>query len=310
MPTVSVILPVFNAARHLEDALGSVLAQTFGDFEVIAVDDGSTDGSLAILRGMAATDARVRVVTRENRGLVATLNEALGLARGRYIARMDADDRCMPERFKLQVERLEREPGLVALGSRVVAIDSDDAVIGVEQLPLEHEEIEEWHLAGSSAICHPSSMMRAEALRAVGGYRDLAPVEDFDLWLRLGEVGRLANLEQPLLMYRRSSTGMVASNVHRRMDALERVLRDAWARRGLAGEPALPRQKIRGAADMYRQWAWMALDWGQAATARKYAWRTLAARPWDWRSWKLALCAARAGDWAQSPLPSGRYPQA
>jgi glycosyltransferase involved in cell wall biosynthesis len=294
-PTVSVILPVYNAERHVADALGSVLAQTYRVFEVIAIDDGSRDRSLTILRDMAAKDDRVRIVSRPNKGLVATLNEGLALARGTFIARMDADDRCLPERFEQQVRRLQSEPALVAVGCRVIAIDPEDFVLGVETLALEHDDIEEAHLAGSSMICHPAVMMRAEAVRRVGGYRELVPVEDFDLWLRLGEIGRLANLEEPLLMYRRSATGMIASNWNRRHDALEGALREAWRRRGLPVDQPMPVERLRSAPDLYRQWGWMAIDSGHADTARKYAWRAVRAQPWRWESWKLAMSAARQG---------------
>lgn len=299
MTKVSVILPVYNTERHLDATLRSVLAQTFRDFELIIIDDGSRDASHSIASEFAGQDGRIRLIRRPNRGLVATLNEGLSLARGQYIARMDADDRALPQRFERQVERLEQDPELVAIGSQVIAIDQDDRVLGLEVLPLAHDEIEDWHLSGSSAICHPAVMLRAAAVRGVGGYRDLSPVEDYDLWLRLGEVGRLANLEEPLLIYRRSQTGMVATNAHRRMPALERALRDAWQRRGLPGEPEMPRQHLRTSADLFRQWGWLALDSGQTATARRYAWKAVRTQPWTWRSWKLALCALRG------PAPQG-----
>lgn len=290
-PAISVILPVYNAERYLTTALQSVLDQTLRDFEVIAIDDGSTDGSLAILNSLAAGDERVRVISRPNQGLVATLNEGIEAARGACIARMDADDICMPQRFERQWQRLQAEPGLVAVGSRVLAIDPDDQVLGIEPLPLTHEKIDRAHLDGQSTICHPAVMMRAEAVRAVGGYRELVPVEDFDLWLRLAEVGRLANLDEPLLKYRRSTTGMIARHRHRRTGAIERALHDTWRRRHLPGEPRIPRERLHSAGDLYRQWGWMAYEFGTPGTTRKYAWRALRAKPLDPGAWKLALFA-------------------
>src|SRR4051812_4518709 len=98
-PAVSVLLPVYNGGRHFRAALESILAQSFVDFECLVLDDGSTDGSGDMARQLAAADSRVRVIQRENRGLVATLNELVGLARGALLARMDADDVALPERF-------------------------------------------------------------------------------------------------------------------------------------------------------------------------------------------------------------------
>jgi glycosyltransferase involved in cell wall biosynthesis len=290
-PVISVILPVYNGGRHLAAAMHSLFDQTFRDFEIVAIDDGSRDHSADVLEDFAAEDERVRVFRRENRGFVATLNESLALSRGRYIARMDHDDLCMPQRFERQVERLEAEPDLVALGSRVTSMDPEGRILGLERLPVTHEEIEETHLGGSSAICHPAVMMRADAVRAVGGYREFAPVEDFDLWLRLGEIGRLANIEAPLLKYRRSTTGLVARLAGQRKAMLEEVMNDAWQRRGLPGQPKIPQQPPRSRADMYRQWAWMALDEGLAGTARVYAMKALIAAPLARCSWWLAMCA-------------------
>src|SRR5688500_4258827 len=106
MPTVSVIMPVYNTERFVAETTESVLAQTFSDFEFLIIDDGSTDGSKAILEGFARRDPRVRVVSRANKGLVATLNEGLALATAPLVARMDADDLCDPTRFKKQVKAM------------------------------------------------------------------------------------------------------------------------------------------------------------------------------------------------------------
>lgn len=300
-PTISVILPVYNGGRHLEEAVRSVLAQTFRDFEAIVINDGSRDNSLDILQRLAAEDDRIRLISRENRGFVPTLNEALSLARGRYIARMDQDDVCDPERFERQLQRLEAEPDLVAVGSRVIAIDPENRVLGLERMPLKHEHIDELHLCGHSGICHPAVMMRADVLRKIGGYRDVSPVDDYDLWLRLAEVGRLANIQQPLLKYRRSTTGMVATYAPKRMAMLEQVMRDVWRRRGLPGEPRVPRRHLYSHADIYRQWSWWALDEGFAQTARAYAWKALKAQPFSPRSWWLALCAVRGREHVREP---------
>src|SRR5690242_20811965 len=104
MPKVSVLMPVYNAEHYLQTAVESVLNQTFKDFELVAFDDGSTDRSLSMLRAFESKDARVRVISRENRGYLIALNEMIALARGEYLARMDADDICRPTRFEKQVK--------------------------------------------------------------------------------------------------------------------------------------------------------------------------------------------------------------
>src|SRR5436305_9543595 len=126
-PQVSVLMPVYNAIRYIGVAVDSVLSQTFSDFEFIIVDDGSTDGSAEILREYAGRDPRIRLISRPNTGLGFALNEALAVARAPFIARMDADDECLPERFEKQIQYLRNHPECVLLGSRVLWIDSDGA---------------------------------------------------------------------------------------------------------------------------------------------------------------------------------------
>ena len=125
-PAISVLLPVYNAERYLGLAVESVLNQTFDDFELLAFDDGSSYQSLSILREFAAKDSRVRVSSRENRGpLVVALNEMIAIARGPYLARMDADDICRSQRFEKQVAYLEAHPECVMVGSKCLAIDPE-----------------------------------------------------------------------------------------------------------------------------------------------------------------------------------------
>ncbi len=124
---VSVIMPVYNGERYLEAAVESILNQTFSDFEFIITDDGSTDTSLALLRRYANRDPRIRLISRPNTGYVKALIEAVPLAKGKYIARMDADDISLPERFERQVRFLEQNPDYAVVGSKVLLIDSDGA---------------------------------------------------------------------------------------------------------------------------------------------------------------------------------------
>jgi len=202
MLAVSVVMPVYNAARFLGEAMESILAQSFKDFELIAIDDGSTDGSAEILERYARADRRVRVFRREHQRLPATLNFGCEIAAGKYIARMDADDIALPTRFERQVEFLDRHPRVAILGTQLERIREDGTRIDVTNVPLEHAEID----ANMQKFCcmfHPTVMMRAEAVRALGGYREaFFAAEDHDLWLRAAEHYELANLPEILLRYR------------------------------------------------------------------------------------------------------------
>jgi glycosyltransferase involved in cell wall biosynthesis len=294
MKPVSLLMPAYNAGRYVGAAIESIQAQTMADFEFVIVDDGSTDSTLAILHAAAERDPRIRVLSRPNTGIVGALNDGLSVISSEFVARMDADDLCAPKRLELQLAHLKAHPEVVAVGSCGIAIDDAGAVLGSTPLPLTHQEIEARHLRGISSIFHPAVMLRTAAVRSVGGYREgLCPCEDFDLWLRLGEVGRLENLAEPLFFWRRTLTGIVASRAAVMRTAIDRVLADAWTRRGLPGAP--PRSDVRPAsrADLLRQWSWMALRNGHRRTALRHALRGLLADFTSLESWRLAACVLR-----------------
>ena len=293
-PAVTVLMPVYNAERFVAQTLDSVLAQTFGDFEFVIINDGSTDRSPEILRDYARRDDRIRLVSRPNTGYVVALNEGLGLARGRFVARIDADDLADPRRLELQVARMDAEPDLVALGSNAWAIDEDGRMLGDYDVPLAHEQIEAAHLKGSSSIHHPAVMLRPEAVKGVGGYRrEFMPCEDFDLWLRLGEVGRLANLPEKLLTKRLFAGSAVGTTLAKQEKLVKQIVEETWRRRGLAGEPQVAPKRLLRRVDLYRQWGWMALRGGHVGTSRRYAARAILSRPLDTEAWRLALCSLR-----------------
>jgi glycosyltransferase involved in cell wall biosynthesis len=287
-------MPVYNAQPYVAQAIESILAQTFRDFDFIVIDDGSTDNTLAILEQFAKRDSRIRLISRPNTGIVGALNDGLAVAQGDYIARMDADDRCEPNRFALQLSRLRADNSIVALGSCAMMIDPDGAPLGPALVPLSHEEIEVRHLAGASSIFHPAVLMHTSVLRKLGGYREgFCPCEDFDLWLRLGEVGRLENLPERLFIWRRTATGIVASQTDRMKETILRVLVDAWRRRRLAGEPPSIDVRPITRPALMRQWGWMALQNGYRGTAWKYAVKSVRSEPLTMASWRLFACAVR-----------------
>ena len=294
-PAVTVVLPVHNGGRYLRAAVDSVLAQTFADFELVAFDDGSTDDTAAVLNGIAAADARVRVVSRPNRGLVHTLNESIALARGTYLARMDADDLCRPGRFAKQVAYLDAHPDCVLLGSRVLWVDPDGLPITEAATETTHEQIDRAHLSRGWPVVHPAVMMRADAVRQVGGYRDqYNTLEDFDLFLRLAEVGKLANLPDVLLEYRQHFGSVTHRKVATQQALRQAILDETSARRGQPPADRLPPPAPpRPRSEQHRFWAWSALKAGHRRTARKHALSTVRHAPLSAQSWRVLACAAR-----------------
>ncbi|MEX0777514.1 MAG: glycosyltransferase [Phycisphaeraceae bacterium] len=300
-PRVTVLLPVYNAQRYLAAALGSILAQDFADFEVLAINDGSTDASPAILREIAAGDRRIRVIQQANAGLVATLNRGLELARGALVARMDGDDVAMPDRLRRQVAYLEEHPECLAVGGRILLIDADGLPLCQMCQQMSHEDIDAFNMqAGGSAINHPSATYRAQAVRQIGGYRAASyPAEDLDLWLRLAEVGRLANLPQVVTQYRVHDQSISHASSQKQKAAWRAAVLQAHQRRGHADArlPAAPDTRIAGfghsVADQHIRWAWMALMSGHVHSARKHALAGMWRRPYSLETWKLAYCAMR-----------------
>jgi len=208
VPRVSVLLPVRDAAATLPEALGSLGAQSLEDHEVIAIDDGSGDGSGEILEAAARQDPRLRVRRRAARGLVASLNEALAAARSPLVARMDADDVAHPSRLELQAARLAADELTDVLGCRVRWRGEASGASGMRayvdwlnQL-VDHDAIVR-DLFVESPLAHPSVMMRTAALRGLGGYRDFDGPEDYELWLRAHEAGlRFGKCKETLLDWR------------------------------------------------------------------------------------------------------------
>lgn len=203
-PAITVAMSVYDADAFLDEAIASVRAQTFGDFEFLILDDGSRDGSLAIARRHESEDPRIRVIARENRGLVASLNELLEAARAPLVARMDADDICEPERLARQAAFLAERPEYGVVGSWTTDIGPDGAPrpkAGDEQ-PIDHDAFLA-RIGQGSLLCHPTAIMRRDLVLSVGGYHAaFAHCEDFDLWLRLASVTKLGNLPERLLRYR------------------------------------------------------------------------------------------------------------
>jgi len=200
-PRVTVVLPVWNAGEYLAAAVESIRAQTLADWELLAIDDGSTDGSRQVLDDFARRDRRIVMTSRPNRGLAATLQEGIERARSGVVALMNADDVSHPDRLARQLAFLERHPTVAALGTQTRLFVDGHATAIESRLPLSPQACRRF-LPVAPPLAHPTVMLRREAVLAVGGYRPQSYLEDYDLWLRLAEHHDLANLPDALLDYR------------------------------------------------------------------------------------------------------------
>ncbi|MFA7604690.1 MAG: glycosyltransferase [Novosphingobium sp.] len=238
VPAITVAMSVYNGEPYLAEAVESVLAQTFTDFEFLILDDGSSDGSRETVARLAGRDSRIRPIVRENRGLIASLNQLLAEARAPLIARMDADDACLPQRFERQVAFLGEHPDHGVVGSWSQDIDEQGRPLrcdGVDP-PVSHEAMLASIESGGSMLCHPAVMFRTEVVRAAGGYRPaFRHCEDLDLWLRLATRTRIANIPERLLRYRRSD-GQVSQRFSLEQTIGSVVSRLAYEER-VAGRP-------------------------------------------------------------------------
>jgi glycosyltransferase involved in cell wall biosynthesis len=243
LPEVSVLLPVRDARETLDACLDSLARQTLHHHEVIAVDDGSRDGSGERLLARAACDPRLRVFRTPPRGITAALNLALGEARAPIVARMDADDVSHPRRLAAQAARLSADPRVDILGCRVAVVGGSSgggmrAHVAWANGLLDHEAMARGRFV-EAPLVHPSVAMRAGALRRLGGYRDFEGPEDYDLWLRAFDAGlRFAKLPEVLLEWRDSPARLTRTDARYSADAFRRLKVASLARGPLAGRPA------------------------------------------------------------------------
>jgi len=198
MPNVSVVMSVYNGQRFVGQTIESVLDQTYNDFEFIIVNDGSTDGTGQIIKGYK--DRRIRIINSQaNLGLPAALNRGISSANGAYIARVDADDPCFPDRFEKQVRFLDAHPDIQAVGGAAVVVNEAGRRLCLVKHPSAPEIIEKT-LLKHNCFVHGAVIMRRSAFEQAGQYREqFTYAQDYDLWLRMSERGALANLDDEVL---------------------------------------------------------------------------------------------------------------
>lgn len=273
-PTISVVMPVHNGMPFLPLAVRSILCQSWHDFELIVIDDGSVDDTPQVLQQFAAADPRIRVIDCDRGGITRALNLGLSAARGELVARMDADDISYPERFETQLCFLRTHREIVAVGSWALRIDEGNDPIAVARWSCRAEQIEDELLRGKGGLCHPAAMIRRQVLSDIGGYREkFSFAQDKDLWLRLAERGPLAAVDRPLIAYREHLRSISGSCAVRQSAAALEALRDSCRRRNLP-PPRMPRRRRRSQAvdvvRLRRHWIRIALAAGNYRTARKH----------------------------------------
>lgn len=203
-PEVSVLMSCYNASRWLHEAIDSVLAQTFGNFEFILVDDGSTDESWNIIQGYRDRDARIVAISKKNTGLADSLNMGIAQARGVWIARLDADDLCEPIRIEEQIQFVQRHPEVVLLGTGFIEIDEQGRAIKTHRYPSRHSELVRHLERLKRFFPHSSALFRRKIVQDAGCYNPFfRKSQDLDLWFRIAERGRIACLGRCLVSVRK-----------------------------------------------------------------------------------------------------------
>jgi len=219
IPTVSVVMAAHDAERFIAEAIESILGQTLQDFEFIIVDDGSTDRSQELVKKYMALDTRIHLVSESKKGLARALNIGIGIAKGEFIARMDADDISLPKRLEVQTKTMQSSPDLELLGAEVELIDENGLPFAIRGHVRNHETIRQKLLFGDGgALTHPVTMMRRRTLLNIGGYDEsMDTCQDLELFLRVSECGRAENLPNVLLQWRQHS------------QSVSRLRRHTWA---------------------------------------------------------------------------------
>lgn len=290
-------MAAYNAELFISEAIESILEQTFSDFELIVIDDGSKDDTLVKMQQYADKDSRVRIFSQDNLGFVPTLNKALLLAQGDIIARMDADDISLPDRFEMQIKYLEEHEDIVCVSGNYEYMDEVGRKLTTIYMPLNDDDIQSSCLDGAPALCHGCSMMWRWALDDAGRYIvGMEPAEDLDLWLRLGEVGKLANLEEVVLKVRLHPASICGSNTDIQNEKIKIACESAYKRRDLsrgftASTPWRPGDDRSSQFNFLVRCGWWAFNSGEKTTALLYGLKAIKKDYFKSMGWRLFISA-------------------
>ncbi|MCI0439959.1 MAG: glycosyltransferase [Chloroflexi bacterium] len=303
-PLITVLMTTYNVEKYVAEAVDSVLSQTFPDFELLVVEDGSLDATPEILRRYS--DERIRIVRTENRGLTSALNTGLEAARSEFIARMDSDDACYPTRLEEELKAFQASEGTALVGSWYDIIDEDGTLLATKTMPSSDMELKA-ALPIQNPFCHGSVMFRKAAVEAVGGYRpQFKASQDYDLWLRLSERYSMSVVPKTLYRWRLRRSG-VATSARMLQRAYAKVALDCCLQRRSGKPETLPAftQRPRGSSRnplrrLERESGYAAhkssilLQSGQRWRAGRLAARSMACAPWSIVAWAAAARVCRA----------------
>jgi len=240
-PLVSVLMPVYNADKFLNESINSILDQTFTDFEFIIINDGSTDSSLKIIQELRKKDNRITLINRKNKGLITSLNEYVSVAKGKYLVRMDADDISHQNRISEQLKFMEEHPDISILGSYIECF-GDNITNSIWKLPSQDEALKA-RLIFTVPFCHPSVMYK-KIIFSEGGFRyqkDFINAEDYELWTSLSEKYKFGVVPKVLLKYRYVPTSVSrisdSSNINERRLVLSSIYNRYLSRLGISNSP-------------------------------------------------------------------------
>ncbi len=300
MPQISIIMPVYNGELYLEKSLNSIKNQTFSDFEFLIIDDGSTDRTPEILKKYASCDSRIRILNQNHQGIVKALNLGIEESRGLFIARMDADDIALPDRLEKQYNKINSSPDIVALGTSITMIDPGSRKLRNCFSATENQEIVELLIRGKgSAIVHPTALFRKDALQKIGGYREkYKHVEDLDLYIRLSEVGQLANLGEILLHYRLHEQSANLIRINEQSALTKELLIEIYNKRGISLDKLnenLNFSRPSSRAEIFGVWSGQAFAGGYWQTGFYYAFRFLFCPPFNWTKTKKFIQIIKSG---------------
>lgn len=235
-PLISVVMSVYNSEEYIDESIMSILSQTFKDFEFIIINDGSTDGSLNIIKEYVNKDNRIVLISRENKGLPYSLNEGISKARGKYIARMDSDDISLPNRFEEQFYFMERNLDIGVCGTATIGFTSyRDNILHI--LP-KNDELIKTELLFSTPFSHPTVMIRKSLIFKYNlCYNEkYLQSQDYELWTRMAEYTDMANLPTPLLRYRileDSITRIADENLDQRLKVIKSIFQKYLVQLGI-----------------------------------------------------------------------------
>jgi glycosyltransferase involved in cell wall biosynthesis len=237
---VTVLMAVYNGEDWLERSIASVLNQTYLDFEFVIVSDGSSDKSMQIIERFALADSRIRTFNKEHTGLADSLNYGLKRARGTWVARLDADDICRPDRLEKQLDAVNRDKHLVLVGSGLHIINEQDHVLQTHRYSAHHSALLHCLSHALPFFPHSSAFFNLNVAKSVGGYRtQFIRSQDLDLWLRLSEYGQIKSIEEPLVSIRKHSDQMSSENTSHLQNVYSHVAMAAyWLRRQGWPDPA------------------------------------------------------------------------